>query len=133
MKKILMLLLAISSLVYVSCKKTDRDNDGPGEVYGRWKLTETRFDIGSGNTPYQKVSGQAKYLILSKSADNAGKFKGDAILNLYSFRILDSVRMEVFNYTYQMPSTYYYKVSANTLELNPPCIEGCGYRFVREK
>ncbi|WP_316828890.1 hypothetical protein [Pedobacter miscanthi] len=132
MKKTSLFLLAVIVLLYVSCKKTNKDNNGPVEVYGRWKLTETRFDIGSGNTPYQKVSGQAKYLTLEKSADKAGKFKGDAIPDIFAFRILDSIRMEVFSNTYKMPSTYYYKVSANTLELNPPCIEGCGYRFVRE-
>ncbi len=132
MKKILLLLLAITGLIYVSCKKTDKDIDGPGEVYGKWKLIETLQDPGDGSGRYTKVTGQAKYLILTKSADKAGKFEGDAFSGLISFRILDSVKMEVLSNTYKMPLTYYYKVSAKSLELNPPCIEGCGYRFVRE-
>jgi len=132
MKKRLLLLLAIACLLYVSCKKSDNNNDGPGEVYGKWKLTETMFDIGNGNGKYTKVNGETKYLTLEKSADKAGKFKGDALPDLFSFRILDSVKMEVYSNTYKMPLTYYYKVSAKSLQLNPPCIEGCGYRFVRE-
>ncbi|MBT2560520.1 hypothetical protein J7E50_23745 [Pedobacter sp. ISL-68] len=132
MKKVLLLLLAIAGVLYVSCKKTDKDNDGPGEVYGKWKLTETMQDPGDGSGRYKKVSGQAKYLILSKSADKAGKFEGDALPDLFSFRILDSVKMEVYSNTYKMPMIYQYKVSAKSLQLNPPCFEGCGYRFVRE-
>lgn len=132
MKKILLLLLAITGLVYVSCKKTNKEIDGPGEVYGKWKLIESMQDPGDGSGRYKKVTGTAKYLTISKSADKAGKFEGDALPDLFSFRILDSVKMEVSSNTYKMPLTYYYKVSAKSLQLNPPCIEGCGYRFVRE-
>jgi hypothetical protein len=128
MKKILLILLAAASIIYVSCKKTD-NNDGPGEVYGKWKLTETMQDPGDGSGKYIKVSGDAKYLTLNKS----GKFEGDALPDLFSFRILDSVKMEVSSNTYKMPMTYYYKVSAKSLQLNPPCIEGCGYRFERQQ
>ncbi|QNR85812.1 hypothetical protein H9N25_04975 [Pedobacter riviphilus] len=132
MKKIVLLILATTGLLYISCKKTDKGIDGPGEVYGKWKLIETMQDPGDGSGRYKKVTGEAKYLILNKSADKAGKFEGDAIPDLYAFKILDSIRMEVYSNTYKMPLTYYYKVSAKSLLLNPPCIEGCGYRFVRE-
>lgn len=132
MKKIVLLILATAGLLYISCKKTDKGIDGPGEVYGKWKLIETMQDPGDGSGRYKKVTGAAKYLVLSKSADNAGKFEGDAIPDLFSFRILDSVKMEVSSNTYKTPLIYYYKVSAKSLQLNPPCFEGCGYRFVRE-
>lgn len=132
MKKILLLLLATVCIIYVSCKKNTMDKDGPGEVFGKWKLTETMFDPGDGSGKYKKVTGDAKYLTLDKSADKAGKFSGNAVPDLYAFRILDSVTMEVFSNTYKTPSTYRYKVSAKYLQLNPPCIEGCGYKFVRE-
>ena len=132
MKKISLLLLATICIIYVSCKKNTIDNDGPGEVFGKWKLTETMFDPGDGSGKYKKVTGDAKYLTLEKSAGKAGKFRGDAIPDLFSFRILDSVKMEVYSNTYKMPMIYRYKVSAKSLQLNPPCIEGCGYRFLRE-
>jgi len=130
MKQIL-LLLAIVTII-VSCKKSDNNNDRPGEVYGKWKLTETLYDIGNGQGKYTKVTGEAKYLKVEKSGNQAGKFKGDAMPNLLSFKILDSVRMEVYSSNYQMPTIFRYQVSANSLELNPPCIEGCGYRFSRD-
>jgi hypothetical protein len=131
MKQILLILAVVT--IIVSCKKSDNNNDSPGEVYGKWKLTETLFDIGNGQGKYTKVSGEAKYLKVEKSGNQAGKFKGDAMPNLLSFKILDSVRMEVYGKTYQMPIVFRYQVSANSLELNPPCIEGCGYRFIREQ
>jgi hypothetical protein len=127
MKKILLILLAAASIIYVSCKKTD-DNDGPGEVYGKWKLTETMQDPGDGSGKYIKVTGDAKYITLDKS----GKFEGDAIPELLTFKILDSVRMEVTGKNQSQPYNYRYKVSAKSLTLNPPCIEGCGFRFVRQ-
>ncbi|MCX2495202.1 hypothetical protein OQX63_17055 [Pedobacter sp. PF22-3] len=130
MKQIL-LLLAIVTII-VSCKKSDNNNDRPGEVYGKWKLTETLYDIGNGQGKYTKVTGEAKYLKVEKSGNQAGKFKGDAMPNLISFKILDSIRMEVYSSNYQMPTIFRYQVSANSLELNPPCIEGCGYRFSRD-
>ncbi|MFF5380571.1 hypothetical protein [Pedobacter suwonensis] len=131
MKKILFFLAAVG-MINASCKKSDYSNDGKGEVYGKWKLTETLFDIGNGQGKYTKVSGGAKYLILEKSVDKAGIIKGDAIPNLFSFKILDSVQMEVYSDNNKMPAIFRYRASAKSLELNPPCIEGCGYRFIRE-
>lgn len=62
-----------------------------GEVYGTWKLTEIWQDPGDGSGKYIKVTGHTKYLTLEQS----GKIKGDAIPDLYVFKILDSVRMEI--------------------------------------
>ncbi|RZK01005.1 MAG: hypothetical protein EOO43_24960, partial [Flavobacterium sp.] len=95
MKKILLSLFAIACTLYLSCKKTN-STDGPGEVYGKWKLTETYQDPGDGSGKYRKVMGDAKYLTIEKS----GKLQGDALPDLSSFKILDSVQMEVYNNTY---------------------------------
>lgn len=125
MKNTLFIILAAMSILYASCKK---NNDGPGEVYGKWKLTETMQDPGDGSGKYIKATGAEKYITLEKS----GKFDGDAIPELLTFKILDSVKMEVTSTAQNRPYIYYYKVSASSLTLNPPCIEGCGFRFVRK-
>ncbi|WP_432708900.1 hypothetical protein [Pedobacter sp.] len=122
--KNLFVLLFVFSLVYVGCKKTEQ---GPVELYGKWKLNEILADPGDGSGKYRKVTGEPKYLMINRS----GKMSGDAI-NLKQFKVLDSVRMEVINTDYKEPVVYYYEVSESSLTLNPPCIEGCGYRFVRE-
>jgi len=125
MKKALFLVVMIIGFFYSSCKKTV---DGPGEIYGTWKLTETLNDPGDGSGKYIKVKGDAKYLILRST----GQVTGDAMPELTAFRVLDSSRVEIFTKNYTMPLTYYYKVTAKTLTLNPPCIEGCGLKFVRQ-
>ena len=115
----------VFSLVYLGCKK---EEDGPGEVYGTWKLTETMNDPGDGSGKYKKVEGDLKYLTLERS----GEISGDVLSNLERFNVLDSARIEFSTKTAKERVIYYYKVSANSLTLNPPCIEGCGLRFVRK-
>ncbi|RZL31548.1 MULTISPECIES: hypothetical protein [Pedobacter] len=124
MKRLTASIFAIS-LLFFACKKK---NDGPGEIYGKWKLTETLQDPGDGSGKYMKVNGPAKYLVL----DQTGQISGKAMPELIRFKVIDSVSMEVYGKTYQMPLTYRYKVTAKTLTLNPPCIEGCGFKFVRD-
>ena len=125
MKK-LCIILFVFSLIYVGCKKND--DDGPGEIYGKWKLTETMNDPGDGSGKYMKVEGEPKYLTL----DQSGQISGEALSDLQNFKVLDSVRIEVFPNTSMPSMIYYYKVSASTLTINLPCIEGCGLRFVRQ-
>ena len=124
MKKLALLLSIVLITMYVSCKK---ENDGPGEIYGRWKLTETLSDPGDGSGKYIKVK-EDKYVAF----DASGKILGDALPDLLTFRILDSVRIEVTAKNQKQPLTYWYKVSRTKLTLNPPCIEGCGLRFERK-
>jgi hypothetical protein len=45
---------------------------------------------------------------------------------------LDSVRVEITMKNVNSSLIYYYKVTAKELELNPPCIEGCGSKFKRQ-
>ncbi|TCD00289.1 hypothetical protein EZ449_20785 [Pedobacter frigidisoli] len=125
MKKALLLLVIVTGFLYSSCKKTD---DGLGEIYGKWKLTETLNDPGDGSGKYMRVKGDSKNLTLL----NTGQITGDAMPDLMTFRILDSTRLEISTRNYSMPLTYYYKVTAKTLTLNPPCIEGCGLKFIRQ-
>ncbi|WP_316832472.1 hypothetical protein [Pedobacter aquatilis] len=127
MKKILTPLVIILAFIsYTACKKSSI-SDGPGEVYGKWKLTETLFDPGDGSGKYTKVK-EDKYLTMYKE----GKMEGDALPDLSAFKIVDSVTMEVTSKTYNRVLPYRYKATANTLVLNPPCFEGCGYKFVRQ-
>ena len=124
MKKKLFALLIIIAGLYISCKK---QNSSPGEIYGKWKLTETWADPGDGSGGYSKVKGDAKYITI----DQSGKIEGEAMPEIMTYKILDSARMEITSKNYTEPLVFRYKVTAKTLELNPPCIEGCGFRFVR--
>jgi hypothetical protein len=125
MKKMLLSFLVILSTCYFACKKENNDSK---EVYGTWKLTKTMQDPGDGSGKYIAVKGASKFLVL----DRNGNFSGDAIPELSAFKILDSVKMEVTFKSQNKPLVYRYKVSAKSLLLNPPCIEGCGFLFERK-
>ncbi|GGI25450.1 hypothetical protein [Pedobacter mendelii] len=123
MKKLIFALLLTT--IILSCKK---NTESSNEIYGKWKLTETLFDIGSGQGKYTKVTGPDKFIIFDKS----GEIQGDAMPDFIRFRLIDSVKIELFSNAYVMPITHRFKVSGNNLTINPPCIEACGLRFTRE-
>lgn len=126
-KGLLLLFIAISGLFF-SCKK-DKAKSEAVEIYGKWKLTETMSDPGDGSGKYMKVTGEPKYLSFNKD----GKLKGDALsLETFRYRILDSARVEILYNVYLPPTIFTYKLTSKTLSLHPPCIEGCGLRFVRQ-
>ena len=124
MKKLQIVLFAALILSFAACKK---ESNGSKEIYGTWKLTETWMDPGDGSGVYRKVK-EDKYATFNRD----GTIKGDAVTDLLSFKILDSVTMEVKSGNQTSPFIYRYKVTSTKLELNPPCIEGCGLRFVRK-
>ncbi|WP_316734602.1 hypothetical protein [Pedobacter aquatilis] len=125
MRKLILLFGITFSIIHFSCKKLA--SDGPGEIYGKWKLTETLMDPGDGSGKYKKVKEN-----LFLTFDKSGNVNGDAAPELQKFKILDSVSIEFTSKNYSIPLTYRYKVTERTLTLNPPCIEGCGLKFIRQ-
>lgn len=125
MKKVLLVALVILSIGYGSCKKNDF---GPGEIFGKWKLTEFWADPGFGGEPnYMKASGKPQYIMFNK----LGQVAGDAIPGLLSFKVLDSVTMEVLFKKDRQRGSFRYELSGDSLTLYGGCIEGCSYRFIR--
>lgn len=124
--KNLFVLLFVFSLVYLGCKK---DEEGPGEIYGTWMLSESMMDIGNGQGKYVKVKGDLKYVTL----DRNGQVSGNAFPNVKRYNILDSIKLEMFDEESVKPIEYGYSISSKTLTLNyVNCTEGCGLRFVRK-
>lgn len=124
MKKLLFLLSMAVAILCISCEK---NIEGPGEVYGKWKLFETLNDPGDGSGKYVRVKGN-QYLVLKKS----GNAEGEAMPGVTSFRIIDSLKMEINAGDSNMILIYGYKVSDKHLWIYPPCIEGCGLHFIRQ-
>lgn len=125
MKTFWLALFIAFTASFVSCKK---DRNTTGEIYGTWKLTETWTDPGDGSGKYIKATGKARYITFERS----GEISGDAIADLYRFRILNSDQIEILSTKYKMPEIYHYKLNGNNLELNPRCFEGCGLKFIRK-
>lgn len=122
-RNILFMFIAISALL-LSCEK---QNDGPGEIYGTWKLTEQLSDPGDGSGKYRKVKNGKEVTFKSD-----GKVEGDALGDFVSFKLLDGNKIELTRSSPNEKLTYLYAVDGKTLTLNPPCIEACGMRFKRK-
>ncbi|MES2829461.1 MAG: hypothetical protein V4687_14970 [Bacteroidota bacterium] len=125
MKRLLLLLSIGISVCYISCDKNEEE--GPGEIYGRWKLLETLSDPGDGSGKYVKTKKD-----LYATFDRSGTLEGDALPGATSFKILDSVSIQISSKEPDRSLTYRYKVSAKSLWVYPPCFEGCGMHFIRK-
>lgn len=123
MNKLWLLYFITFTTILISCKKGD---NGSTEIYGTWKLTETWNDPGDGSGKYIKVKGKPRYIVI----DTAGKLEGDAMPGMVGYKIQDTERIQILGPEYAL-TVYQYKLTGNTLELNPPCIEGCGLKFKR--
>ena len=125
MKRLLLLLSIAISIIYISCDKDD--NQGPVELYGKWKLLETLADPGDGSGKYIKTTKD-----LYVTFDRSGKLEGDALPEAVSFKVLDSVSIKINSRERNHSITYGYKIEGSSLWLYPPCIEGCGLHFIRK-
>lgn len=126
MKKIILMLSVLFTILYISCKKND---DGPGEIYGKWKVTEQMSDPGDGSKgKYQTFIGNHRLTL----TDN-GLIEGNALPGFKSFKILNSTELEIQTEWSNNPLIYRYKVTSKTLWLaSSNCPHGCGTKFKRQ-
>jgi len=118
-------ILVFLVMTMIGCSNPAQKNESSNQLEGRWKMTEHYFDIGDGNGQWWRTdsSKQVTLEITSTQIVRNGKdpvrykhaapgsfqqylTNGDSILVKYSF-------------------------TGDTLELRPPCIEGCGERYVK--
>lgn len=126
MKQLLPLLLLIS--IAGACGKSS-DNKS-GSLKGKWRLTETMISPGNA-VPWTAVDYTDGYVSFSAN----GKFTFNKIpyrTGLNKYRILDDKRVELYqDNSSNQPVIVFYQIEGSTLILNFPCIEACGYKFVR--
>jgi hypothetical protein len=122
MKKLLLNCAFICMILICSCKK---DAPESGEIFGNWLLLEQYNDPGDGSGKYEKVKDRK-----TVTFSTTGEITGEVFESPTQFKILDSTKMEIISKT--RTDIYHYKVTDKYLQLNPPCIEGCGLRFLRQ-
>ena len=117
--KIVSLFLVLN--IFLSCGKT---NDSSSLV-GKWKLIATLADPGDGSGRWQPVS---EYAHIQLYAD--GRVTSHNFTDYKKYQVIDSVRIEL-----TLPDdtkvNFRYRLNGSLLELNPPCIEPCGSKFVK--
>jgi hypothetical protein len=120
-------LLAIVCVFAFGCEKSD--SDGSRGITGHWNMTEYMIDPGDGSGQWTPADSMASSAI-SFSAD--GKFSANNYFfsgyNRYSIEN-DSVLVFGSTTTNSSVSTRY-SLKDSRLEIYPPCIEGCGFKFI---
>ena len=126
------LLFICLTILIVACKKTESSKNG---LESTWLLKKSYSDPGDGSGKYVDVPKNSNYTLLFTSdglvISNTSFFN----LNLLkSYTVIDSNKIEfTFNeISSQSKVVYNYQLKADTLTLNPLCIEGCGLKFTRK-
>jgi hypothetical protein len=119
----------ILALLFAACT-TQKTSTTTPTLVGKWKLTETLADIGDGKATWQPVS---KDSLLISDFKTDGSITGNAMPGTTRYAIADSLHLNMTIEHNADPIDYRYKVSKDSLLLNPPCREACGMRFVRVK
>jgi hypothetical protein len=129
-----MRLLTIFSLLTIittiSCTRTVCDPENSSyTLQGKWKFKEYYMDPGNGSGKWQPAPQGQTYV----------EFKTDGTLasdlplfsNYPKYQHTDST-ITVLAPVGTNQFMIYYKIEGSTLELNPLCFEGCGFRFKRQ-
>ncbi len=122
MRSILLLLLLFA---FAACKKNPSFENN--SLVGKWKLTESLADPGNGSGKWQKADPvNPQYL----------EFKNDGRLiaspvdmyNADHYKITGDSSMIFIRGSENFPIRYTF--TKTLLTILPPCIEGCGQRYV---
>lgn len=125
MKSLVIFLSLIFVGLFSSCGSKLQLATSTNSILGKWKLTESLIDIGDGKGTWTKAE-----------MNHYVKFNNDSTIesNLYTdlkqYRLADSVTL-IFVREDLSELKYRYAIKDSGLELNPPCIEACGSRFIR--
>ena len=122
MKNLLILTFLFSSLLLISCSKSETDTI----LTGKWRLSETLADPGDGRGKWENAKSNKMYLIFNTD----GTLSGSESAGYKSYTVLDSVKIE-FILKNDSKTISAYKISGNSLLITPPCFEACGSRFIK--
>ena len=113
-----------------SCNQVKTKSDGSNAIIGKWKLTETLADIGDGKGQWAAVP-QNDSTSIQFNENGTIESMESGFKAVKAHQIVDSANLEITFQNNQPKINYRYKVQNEILELNPPCIEACGFRYVR--
>ncbi len=114
---------AVFIFFIIACDEKENSNI---QIYGSWLLKASYADPGDGSGKYMNVSATPPQII---SFSNDGKI-ATKDLNGFNYQsyLLRNDSMIIFKSTNNEVSMRF-SIVGDLLTINPPCIEGCGYRF----
>ncbi len=132
MRPLLFSILA-ALLFAVSCEKQSGFSL-EATLEGTWVVKQVWADPGDGSGTYNKVTVKPAPEITFRADGTVSSSSGFFGLHMIdSFKVIDSAQVLLsFKPQSSQPQMIYrYSFEGNVLELNPPCIEGCGLKLVR--
>jgi hypothetical protein len=98
-------------------------------LHGRWKMVYNLADIGDGNATWRQADMNDPRII---TFTEKGEFIDNKTGRSQKFEFQDSTHLNVFSDHGAAPFTFtIVKLTGDSLELRPNCIEACGEKFVR--
>lgn len=132
MKTLNFILLIVTGLLFVTCKKDSHTANVT--LTGKWKLTESLLDPGDGSGKWQPVPSSAVSVYVQ--FDNDGKLEGTAFPGYVSYVVKDSVTL-TFTSKDNVLQNYRYSIKIDTIVMSPDgpirCYEACGAKYVKVK
>lgn len=130
MKNIPSISLFLLGFLLYSCNQAQTKSAGRNTIIGKWKLTESLTDIGDGKGQWAPVPPSDSTSVQFNENGTIESLES-GFKAVKSYKIIDSAKMELTFQNNQPKINYRYKVQNDSLELNPPCIEACGFKYVK--
>lgn len=130
----LLLISILTALLFaVSCKKQSGFSLET-TLEGTWAVKQVWADPGDGSGTYTKVTVKPAPQITFRAdgtVSSSSEFFGLQMID--SFKVIDrtQVHLSFKPHSSQPQMIWRYSFEGNILQLNPPCIEGCGLKLVR--
>jgi hypothetical protein len=114
-------------LFYLSCGHAS-ENKQPS-LYGKWKMVYSLADIGDGKATWREADMSDPRII---TFTEKGEFIDNKTNRSQKFEFQDSTHINVLTDHGTGPFTFtIVKLTRDSLELRPNCIEACGEKFIK--
>ncbi|HEY4967452.1 MAG TPA: hypothetical protein VII28_13700 [Puia sp.] len=125
MKKLIFPVFILFLLV--SCKKNTAPPPANNSIVGKWKLTESYIDPGDGSGTWRQAD---------PSTPGYLSFHTDGSMTITPYNVYDADHYKIISdstmifYRGSDSFNIRYTLTEFLLSVYPPCVEGCGERYV---
>lgn len=119
------------ALIVIACSCKDSNSSRENRLQGRWQMVSSYADIGDGKASWREADSKNPRII---EFTTAGDYIDDSNNIRQKYVQQDSTHLQIIPVGQQMPFMItIIKLTEDSLELKPNCIEGCGEKYVRVK
>ncbi|HYC27652.1 MAG TPA: hypothetical protein VEB42_02535 [Chitinophagaceae bacterium] len=124
------LAIILSAVMILSCKRTVCPVETDSTLVGKWKFIEYLMDPGDGSGTWQPAQANQTYVQFNADGSMSSDLGMLTGYTRYEIQPDSSLLLTTPPATNSFPLRF--KITGNTLELNPPCFEKCGFKFRKQ-